>query len=163
MTSKLKIPTISKANKMATEGMKGLVGRKMTKTVKFMGEDIKIAKLSVAEVMEIQAKAKDLEGDEQNGFELLKKVIKLSVEKADELSDEDRLTVERARKIQKFLSQPFDVAEQFTGLEGKQVPLEVTIRSFKEILEGKHDELNENSFYMVGSIDEAVAKQAASK
>jgi len=89
MTSKLKIPTISKANKMATEGIKGLVGRKMTKTVKFMSEDVKIAKLSVSEVMEIQAKAKDLEGDEQNGFELLKKVIKLSVEKADELSDED--------------------------------------------------------------------------
>ncbi|MCM8531076.1 MAG: F0F1 ATP synthase subunit beta, partial [Lentisphaeraceae bacterium] len=76
----------------------------------------------------------------------------------DELSDEDRLTVERARKIQKFLSQPFDVAEQFTGLEGKQVPLEDTVRSFKEILEGKHDELPEAAFYLVGSIEEVKAK-----
>ena len=76
----------------------------------------------------------------------------------DELSDEDRLTVERARKIQKFLSQPFDVAEQFTGLEGKQVPLEDTVRSFKEILEGKHDDLPEAAFYLVGSIEEVKAK-----
>ncbi len=76
----------------------------------------------------------------------------------DELSEEDRLTVERARKIQKFLSQPFHVAEQFTGIKGKYVPLEETIRSFKEILEGKHDAIPEQAFYMVGSIDEVIAK-----
>jgi len=76
----------------------------------------------------------------------------------DELSEEDRLTVERARKIQKFLSQPFHVAEQFTGIPGKYVPLEETIRSFKEILEGKHDAIPEQAFYMVGNIDEVIAK-----
>ena len=76
----------------------------------------------------------------------------------DELSQEDRLTVERARKIQKFLSQPFYVAEQFTGIKGKYVPLEETLRSFKEILEGKHDAVPEQAFYMVGSIDEVIAK-----
>jgi F-type H+-transporting ATPase subunit beta len=76
----------------------------------------------------------------------------------DELSEEDRLTVERARKIQKFLSQPFHVAEQFTGIKGKYVPLEETIRSFKEILEGKHDAIPEQAFYMVGNIDEVIAK-----
>jgi F-type H+-transporting ATPase subunit beta len=76
----------------------------------------------------------------------------------DELSEEDRLTVDRARKIQKFLSQPFHVAEQFTGIKGKYVPLEETIRSFKEILEGKHDALPEQAFYMVGNIEEAIAK-----
>jgi len=76
----------------------------------------------------------------------------------DELSEEDRLTVDRARKIQKFLSQPFHVAEQFTGIKGKYVPLEDTVRSFKEILEGKHDALPEQAFYMVGNIDEAIAK-----
>jgi len=76
----------------------------------------------------------------------------------DELSEEDRLTVERARKIQKFLSQPFHVAEQFTGIKGKYVPLEETIRSFKEILEGKHDAVPEQAFYMVGNIDEVIAK-----
>ncbi len=76
----------------------------------------------------------------------------------DELSEEDRLTVERARKIQKFLSQPFHVAEQFTGFKGKYVPLEETIRSFKEILEGKHDAIPEQAFYMVGNIDEVIAK-----
>jgi F-type H+-transporting ATPase subunit beta len=76
----------------------------------------------------------------------------------DELSEEDRLTVERARKIQKFLSQPFYVAEQFTGIKGKYVPLEETLRSFKEILEGKHDAIPEQAFYMVGNIDEVIAK-----
>jgi len=76
----------------------------------------------------------------------------------DELSEEDRLTVERARKIQKFLSQPFHVAEQFTGIKGKYVPLEETIRSFKEILEGKHDAIPEQAFYMVGNIDEVISK-----
>ncbi|MBF0504487.1 MAG: F0F1 ATP synthase subunit beta [Candidatus Omnitrophica bacterium] len=76
----------------------------------------------------------------------------------DELSEEDRLTVERARKIQKFLSQPFHVAEQFTGIKGKYVPLEETIRSFKEILEGKHDAIPEQAFYMVGNIEEVIAK-----
>lgn len=76
----------------------------------------------------------------------------------DELSDEDKLTVARARKIQRFLSQPFHVAEQFTGSPGKFVPVKETIRAFKEILEGKHDDLPEGAFYMVGGIDEAVAK-----
>ncbi len=76
----------------------------------------------------------------------------------DELSEEDRLVVARARKVQKFLSQPFFVAEVFTGMSGKYVKLEDTIRSFKEILEGKHDELPEQAFYMVGSIEEAIEK-----
>jgi F-type H+-transporting ATPase subunit beta len=76
----------------------------------------------------------------------------------EELSDEDKLVVARARKIQRFLSQPFFVAEQFTGSPGKFVKLEDTIRSFKEILDGKHDDLPEQAFYMVGSIEEAVEK-----
>ena len=76
----------------------------------------------------------------------------------DELSDEDKLTVNRARKIQRFLSQPFFVAEQFSGIPGKYVKLEDTIRGFKEIIEGKHDNLPEQAFYMVGTIEEAVEK-----
>ena len=76
----------------------------------------------------------------------------------DELSDEDKLIVNRARKVQRFLSQPFSVAEQFTGMEGKYVPLKETIRGFKEIIEGKHDDLPESAFLFVGTIDEAVAK-----
>ena len=76
----------------------------------------------------------------------------------DELSDEDRLVVSRARKIERFLSQPFRVAEQFTGTPGKYVPLKETIRSFKEIVDGRHDDLPEQAFYMVGVIEEAVEK-----
>jgi F-type H+/Na+-transporting ATPase subunit beta len=76
----------------------------------------------------------------------------------EELSDEDKVVVQRARKIQRFLSQPFFVAEQFTGTPGKYVSLEDTIRGFAEILEGKHDELPEGAFYMVGTIDEAVER-----
>ena len=76
----------------------------------------------------------------------------------DELSDEDKLIVSRARKIQRFLSQPFSVAEQFTGMEGKYVPLKETIRGFREIIEGKHDDLPESAFLFVGSIDEVVEK-----
>ena len=76
----------------------------------------------------------------------------------DELSEEDKLTVSRARKIQRFLSQPFFVAEQFTGFEGKYVPVRETVRGFKEILEGKHDDLPESAFLFVGTIDEAVEK-----
>jgi F-type H+/Na+-transporting ATPase subunit beta len=76
----------------------------------------------------------------------------------DELSDEDRLIVQRARKIERFLSQPMFVAETFTGQPGKFVRLEDTIAGFAEILDGKHDELQEQAFYMVGTIDEAVAK-----
>ena len=76
----------------------------------------------------------------------------------DELSDEDKMIVARARKVQRFLSQPFSVAEQFTGMEGKYVPLKETIRGFKEIIEGKHDDLPESAFLFVGTIDEAVAK-----
>lgn len=81
----------------------------------------------------------------------------------DELSDEDKLTVARARKIQRFLSQPFHVAEQFTGMQGKYVPVKETIRGFKEIIEGKHDDLPESAFLFVGTIEEAVekAKQSA--
>jgi F-type H+/Na+-transporting ATPase subunit beta len=76
----------------------------------------------------------------------------------DELSDEDKLTVARARKVQRFLSQPFHVAEQFTGFKGKYVKIDDTIRSFEELLDGKHDNLPEQAFYMVGNIDEAVEK-----
>jgi len=76
----------------------------------------------------------------------------------DELSEEDKLTVNRARKVQRFLSQPFHVAEQFTGYEGKYVPLKETVRSFREIIEGKHDEIPESYFLFSGSIDEVVAK-----
>jgi len=76
----------------------------------------------------------------------------------DELSDEDKLTVARARKIEKFLSQPFFVAEVFTGAPGKYVSVKDTVKGFKEILEGKHDKLSENAFYMVGTIEEAVEK-----
>ena len=76
----------------------------------------------------------------------------------DELGDEDKLIVARARKIQRFLSQPFTVGEQFTGIPGKYVPVKETIRGFKEILEGKHDDLAESAFLFVGSIDEAVEK-----
>jgi len=76
----------------------------------------------------------------------------------DELSDEDKLTVARARKIQRFLSQPFSVAAQFTGKEGRYVKLEDTIRGFKAIIEGKHDDLPEGAFYMVGGLEEAVSK-----
>jgi F-type H+-transporting ATPase subunit beta len=74
----------------------------------------------------------------------------------EELSQEDRLTVTRARKVQRFLTQPMHVAERFTGRPGRYVPIEETVRGFKEILEGKHDELPEDAFYMVGTIDEAV-------
>jgi F-type H+-transporting ATPase subunit beta len=76
----------------------------------------------------------------------------------DELSDEDKLTVARARKIQSFLSQPFHVAEVFTGRPGVYVPIKETVRGFREILEGKHDDLPEQAFYLVGTIDEAVEK-----
>jgi F-type H+-transporting ATPase subunit beta len=76
----------------------------------------------------------------------------------DELSEEDKLTVARARKIQRFLSQPFHVAEQFTGLQGKFVPLEDTVRSFKELISGKYDDLPEQAFYMVGGIEEAIER-----
>ena len=76
----------------------------------------------------------------------------------DELSEEDKLTVNRARKVQRFLSQPFHVAEQFTGYEGKYVPLRETIRGFKEIIEGKHDDIPESCFLYAGTIDDVVAK-----
>jgi F-type H+-transporting ATPase subunit beta len=81
----------------------------------------------------------------------------------DELSEDDKLVVNRARKIQKFLSQPFFVAAQFTGLEGRYVKLEETIRSFEEIVEGKHDEVPEQAFYMVGGIEEVLEKAAKMK
>ena len=76
----------------------------------------------------------------------------------DELSEDDKLTVARARKIQRFMSQPFDVAAVFTGHDGVQVPLEETIRGFKGIVQGDYDHLPEQAFYMVGTIDEATAR-----
>jgi len=76
----------------------------------------------------------------------------------DELSEEDKITVTRARKLERFLSQPFFVAEQFTGNPGKYVEVKDTVKGFKEICDGKHDELPEQAFYMVGTIEEAVAK-----
>jgi F-type H+-transporting ATPase subunit beta len=76
----------------------------------------------------------------------------------EELSDEDKRTVARARRIQRFLSQPFHVAEAFTGSPGKYVPLKETVRGFKEIVEGKHDDLPEQAFYMVGGIEEVLEK-----
>ena len=81
----------------------------------------------------------------------------------DELSEEDKLTVSRARKVQRFLSQPFSVAEQFTGMQGKYVPVKETVRGFKEIIEGKHDDLPESAFLFVGSIDEAIEKAKGNK
>src|ERR1035441_8043327 len=74
----------------------------------------------------------------------------------DELSEDQKLTVSRARKVQKFLSQPFYVAEQFTGLEGRYVKIDDTVRSFQEIVDGKHDDIPEQAFYMKGSIDEVL-------
>ena len=76
----------------------------------------------------------------------------------DELSEDDKIAVSRARKIERFFSQPMFVAEQFTNLPGKYVPLQETIRGFKEILEGKHDNLPEDAFLLVGTIDDAVEK-----
>ena len=81
----------------------------------------------------------------------------------DELTDEQKLAVSRARRIERFLSQPFNVAEAFTGTPGKYVPLSETIRGFKEIVEGRHDELPEEAFFLVGGIDEAVEKAAELK
>src|SRR5699024_1448417 len=76
----------------------------------------------------------------------------------DEISDEDKLTVTRARRIQRFLSQPFSVAEQFTGMQGRYVPLKETIRGFKEIIEDKHDDVPESAFLFAGTIDEVLEK-----
>jgi F-type H+/Na+-transporting ATPase subunit beta len=81
----------------------------------------------------------------------------------DELSEDDKVTVARARKIQRFLSQPFFVAQQFTGFEGKYVQIADTVRGFKEIVDGKHDDLPEQAFYMVGTIEEAVEKARTMK
>ena len=76
----------------------------------------------------------------------------------EELSDDDKITVSRARKIQRFLSQPFSVAETFTGVSGKYVKLSDTVKGFKEILEGKHDDKSEGDFYMKGTIEEVAKK-----
>ena len=78
----------------------------------------------------------------------------------DELSEEDKLIVARARRIQRFLTQPFFVGEVFTGISGEYVPVSETVRGFAEILEGKHDELSEGAFYMTGTIDRVVEKGA---
>ena len=79
----------------------------------------------------------------------------------DELSDEDKVLVQRARKIERFLSQPFNVAEQFTGTPGQYVPIAETVRSFREVLDGKHDDLPESAFFLKGSIDDVL--EAAKK
>jgi len=81
----------------------------------------------------------------------------------DELSEDDKLTVSRARKIQRFLSQPFTVGEQFTGIPGKYVPVAETVRGFREILDGEHDDIPEELFLFVGGIDEVVEKWNAQK
>lgn len=114
MTSNISIPKISKENKLA-EGIKGLVGKRMTKSVKFVGEDVKISKLSVAEVMEIQELARNANEDTQAGLELIKKVIRLSVEGANALEDDD------------FKSFPMDELSKlsneimkFSGIAGEQ-------------------------------------------
>ena len=76
----------------------------------------------------------------------------------DELSEEDKLVVGRARKVQRFLSQPFFVAQQFTGMDGKYIDIKDTVKGFREIVDGKHDALPEQAFYMVGTIEDAIAK-----
>ena len=101
-------------------------------------------------VLEILQKYKDLQDS-------------IAILGMDELSDEEKETVNRARKIQKFLSQPFVVAEQFSGMKGKYVKIADTIKGFKEIIEGKHDDLPEQAFYMVGTIEEAVEKAKTMK
>ena len=102
-------------------------------------------------------KAKELDINLSAALEQALKDI-IAILGMDELSEEDKLIVSRARKIQRFLSQPFFVAEQFTGADGKFVSLEDTIRSFKGIVAGEYDHLPEAAFYMVGAIEEAVAK-----
>ena len=82
----------------------------------------------------------------------------ISILGTEELSEEDRVVVRRARRLQRFLTQPFFSTEQYTGLQGRYVPLEETLRGFEEILEGNHDDLPEQAFYMVGTVDEAVEK-----
>ncbi|MBQ9605204.1 MAG: F0F1 ATP synthase subunit beta, partial [Firmicutes bacterium] len=82
----------------------------------------------------------------------------ISILGMDELSENDKIVVNRARKVQRFLSQPFFVAEKFTGYDGKYVPVEETVRGFKEILEGKHDDIPEGFFLSAGTIDEVVAR-----
>ncbi len=79
----------------------------------------------------------------------------------DELSDEDKVLVNRARRVQRFLSQPFTVGEQFTGFKGKYVPIKETVRGFKEILEGKYDHLPESAFLFAGTIDDVIEKAKA--
>jgi F-type H+-transporting ATPase subunit beta len=109
---------------------------------RFIGEDhYKVAR----EVQRILQRYKDLQDI-------------IAILGQDELSEDDKVIVQRARRIQKFLSQPFFVAEAFTGKKGRYVKLENTIRSFKEVISGKYDHLPEQAFYMVGDIDEAVAK-----
>jgi F0F1-type ATP synthase beta subunit len=101
--------------------------------------------------------AQEVKGVLQRNKELQDIIAILGVE---ELSEEDKLIVSRARKIQRFLSQPFHVAEQFTGMKGRYVKLADTIRGFKEIVDGKHDDMPEQAFYLVGTIEEAQEKAA---
>ena len=106
--------------------------------------------------MDMQRMQKLMEQYERMMQEAMKELERL--DDMDELSEDDKLVVSRARKVQRFLSQPFFVAGQFTGLEGKYVPIAETIRSFKEILEGKHDEVPESYFLNAGSIDDVLAR-----
>ena len=105
------------------------------------------------------------DGSSDHTADILQKYKKLqdiiAILGMDELSEDDKLVVNRARKVQRFLSQPFFVAGQFTGLEGKYVPIAETVRGFKEILEGKHDDVPESYFLNAGSIDEVRARMNA--
>jgi len=113
MTSKLNIPKISKVNEMP-EGIRGLVGRKMFKNVKFMGEEIKIQKLSVAQVLEIQAKAKEVEKDEKEGFNVLKTVVRAGTVDAEDLSDEDfdNLPLDELSKLSSAIMEHSGIGEK---------------------------------------------------
>ena len=139
-------------------GMSKGLGANMFK-VDLFDEDAKLPILSPEVVgREHYETAKEVQRIIQRYTELMDIIAIMGL---DELSDEDKILVERARKIQRFLSQPFHVSEKFTGIEGTYVPLSETIRGFKEIIEGKHDDLPESAFLFVGTIDEAVAKAAA--
>jgi len=112
-------------------------------------------------VQNIKARNADTDPDDLQRYKDLQDII--AILGIDELSDEDKLAVSRARKIQRFLSQPFHVAEQFTGFVGKYVKLADTIRGFQEIADGKHDGIPEQAFYMQGTIEEVLEKAEALK
>ncbi len=128
------------------------IARALTFNPKLVIMDEPTAALAVREVQGVLQKYKDLQDI-------------IAILGMEELSEEDKVTVSRARKIQKFLSQPFFVAEAFTGMKGKYVELKDSIKGFQEIVNGKHDDLPEQAFYMVGTIEEAQekAKQLAAE